>query len=318
MSSAQPPLHTLLLVAAALLGGSSTAHASNLCTPPNDSVPKWHAKQAVPGITVRIPPGLSLVRSGASFQRYQGGRRSFGVSIGEGAGDLARLSELSQIDFCQAVIQDRPVQITTYTYVQEDAAMNPTGQAGSWYVAIARWPAVAGQPTVTLWMESNLKSDLMTLRPYFFTVQLPALTAAKGASSPSSATPGSGTSPTLPAQPGSRTDSAACLAPTSVPLPAIDAIVDTALVQMLAASDSAPAPGFAVLALHYDDQGGVASVDVTDTDLAPSEQRHLAALVSSNIRSRAANTPQGVQIHVSRSAHGLEYRVMSPGCGNGG
>jgi hypothetical protein len=114
---------------------------------------------------------------------------------------------------------------------------------------------------------------------------------------------------------------AAVPAPACVPkvepnLPTLEAVLDTALVQMLVSNAAPPIPhGFEVMTLRFNDSGGVAGIAVSQSDLPNATQRQLTTLVASNLKQHDAAAPSAFQLRVESKSTGMQYAVQSnAGC----
>jgi hypothetical protein len=269
--------------------------APDLCAPPAKlDTAKWRAMKGPEGMEYRMPPGYVISGSSAIYSYYRNGHKGIGAALGDGPSVLSQGYRISQRSGCTTVIAGRPAQLAVLELFVEDAPLSASGEAGSHYVIVARWMPTAGQSEVSLWFESQIRSDLATMRQLFWTASFPARAKQEATEA---AKPDLATSCTMPA----------------APAPPIDAVLDTALVQMLAGS-SAPVPaGYAVLELRFDETGVPAGVTVAESSLPDSSQRQLATLVTSNLRPRDAHAPPMLRLRVETGT-AFAYRVLAEGC----
>ncbi|HEX6534197.1 MAG TPA: hypothetical protein VF041_06345 [Gemmatimonadaceae bacterium] len=336
---------------AARAEGARGRMEDGLCTPPESVDAKWHPAEAE-GVSFRIPKGYTISQSGADFRVYSAGQRHIGIEWGRGPGEIESGGELNPISECRTTIDGRIVTISLFHWTRIDQAMAPSGDAGTKYLLVARFPAVQGSHAVSLWVFTPYRGDAMQFRRVFWTVEFPAATpgasVAPAAGSPSStgagataasvavvqATPVAATSDrssteSTPAAAGASlatvTPHSASATASSMPLPpptcgappagtpAPGDVVDTTLVQMLA-NGSDPFPqGHGVVALTLDASGALAGVAVVDSDLPADAERQLATIVSSNIKPRPA-TSTTLYLRVDTGGKALRYTMVR--CGN--
>lgn len=323
---------------------------NTLCTKPKTLDATWHPMEAE-GVTFRIPKGFTIGASGPDYQVYSAGQRHIGIEWGRGPGEIETGGSLDPISECRAVIDGRIVDITLFSWTRIDAPMAPSGDAGTKFLLVARFPSVTSSHAVSLWVFTPYRTDATRYRQLFWTVSFPG-DAAGVAAAPSlvggvaelavGAPPkGGAPAPLGPApkehgisstltngNPGVNSASASALPlpdrpseeepdplckPSPKGAPAPGAVVDTALVQSLASGADSLPHGYGVVALTFDASGALAGVAVVDSDLPADAERQLATIVSSNIKPRPA-TSTTLYLRVDTGGKALRYTMVR--CGN--
>jgi hypothetical protein len=307
-----------VLAAACLLVYSGSALAqpmTDMCSQPKMNNEKWHSISSSAGMTLMIPPGYVLQGGGTDAQYYwHGDHRWIGVGIGAGPSALTEKGQLTQTGECEAVIAGRRVAISRYTWTNEDRGMSPSGAAGSEYVVVARFYSTGELRESFIAYKTNIQSDVTSTREVFWTASFDTQ---KPVASAAPAPQAAGSAPAQPAPAAvAAAPAPACVAKPEPNLPTLDAVLDTALVQMLVSNAAPPIPhGFEVMSLRFDDAGGVSGISVSQSDLPDATQRQLTTLVASNLKPHDAKAPSTFLLRVESQKPGLHYAVLpSGGC----
>jgi hypothetical protein len=285
-------------------GPALAAVRGDICSAPTTNTEKWHRTKPVDGLSLLLPPGVGVNGLG-------GGRRAVDQGMGPGPSMLtSRGAQMSQMADCQININGRNVEITTYTWIVEDDAMAPSGQAGSWFRSVARFLPTGSQREMYVLFQSKMQGDLMAYRGIFWSAQFEGAPSMSAEPAPSRTVAASLTA----AAPAAVAAAPAPAAPVCVPkpdptLPAASAVVDSALVQMLI-SGAGPMPkGFAVMSLKFDG-ASLAGLDVSQSDLPDAAQKQIATLVASNLKPHDAKSPKAFMLRVDSQDAGLHYAVQ--------
>jgi len=301
-------LATACVLAAA---GSATAQPmSDMCSQPKMKTDKWHSISAPAGMTLMIPQGYVVRGNGSGTMRDMADARFFWsgehrwIAVGSGAGPSALTwgSGANRTDDCETQIAGRRVEISKYEWTNEDGGMSPSGNAGGRYVAVARFFSTASQRESFIAYQTNIQSDVSSMRQLFWTASFGGDTPV-AAAAPATQVAASG--------PAAATPAAACTPRPEPNLPALDAVVDSSVVQMLVANAAPPIPkGFEVISLKFDDQGGVSGISVAESDLPDPTQRQLTTLVASNLKQKDPKAPSTFLLRVETQAPGVRYQVL--------
>jgi hypothetical protein len=303
----------MLAAALAAIGGKALAEPmSDMCSAPKMHTEKWHQLSEIAGVSLLIPSGYVARGGTASAQYYYSGEHRL-IAVGNGPGP-SMLSEpggiMTQMSTCETVIAGRRVSITVFDWVQEDAGMSPSGAAGQRYLVVARFFVTGAHPEAFVAYRTNIQSDVGPFRQLFWTASFDApagqpIEAAQPLAPPTVAASLESAAPTAVAA------APACVAGPQPPLPAPSAVVDSAVVQMLVAG-SAPLPHcFEVVALRFDPAGSLAGMTVSQSDLPDAEQRRLATLIASNLKSHDAHGPASFQLRIDAGDAALHYSVLA-------
>jgi hypothetical protein len=196
----------------------------------------------------------------------------------------------TQLSACGTTINGRRVEITLTSWTLQDRSASDASNAGSYYLIVARYLPSGAQREMFISFQTDNRSEIAQYRQIFWTATFD----------------GSPAHATAPASPP-------CVAKPDPSLPAADAVLDTALVQMLIASTGPVPHGFAVMALEFDPSGALAGISVARSDLPDPAQRQLATLVASNLKPHDARTPASYMLRVDAGDTGLRYAV-EPAC----
>jgi hypothetical protein len=309
------------LILAALCVASSAAAAetrADLCAPPKMQTDKWRTTSEAGGMSLMLPPGfaghgVSGTSASADAHFYSNGQKTIMIGSGAGPSVLDRgASSMNQKEDCVTFINGRRVELTMYDWTVEDQGMSPSGEAGTHYGLVARFFTSSTYREVFIAITSNLKSDVMYNRPVVWTATFGGapMTAGMTAPSPTVSTSlvAAGPGAVAPASPAS--PAPACNPDPRVP--AADAIVDTATVQMLVAGSGPIPKGFVSFALKFSGES-LAGITVAQSDLPDATQRQLATLVASNVRPHDAKTSAQYLLRIETQEQGLHYTVQ-PAC----
>lgn len=315
-----------VLAAACMLAFSGSALAqpwSDMCSPPKMKTGKWHTISAPAGMTLMIPPGYVLQGRGASSNRnfadaqyfWSGDHRYVAVGSGAGPSNLTERAVLTQTGDCEAEIAGRRVEISKYNWTNQDQGMSPSGTAGDEYdeyMVVARFYAMGALRESFIAFKTNIQSDVSSMRQVFWTASFNAPGSQPVASAaPAPAAAGTATLVQAPPAAVAAARVPVCVAKPEPNLPTLDAVLDTALVQMLVANASPPVPrGFELISLRFDDSGGVAGISVSQSDLPDATQRQLTTLVASNLKQHDAKAPATFLLRVESQSPGLHYAVL--------
>jgi len=314
-----------VLTAALLLVYSGSAIAqpmTDMCSQPKMKTEKWHSITAPAGMTLMLPQGYVARGNGAASnqhyadaQFYWSGDHRF-IAVGSGAGPsaLTEGSGMTQTGECEATIAGRRVEISNYNWTNEDRGMSPSGAAGSEYLVVARFYSTGALRESFIAYKTNIQSDASSMRAVFWTATFdapiavasatPVVQAAAGSAPPAQAVPAAVAAAPAPA----------CVPKSDPNLPTLDAVLDTALVQMLVSNAAPPIPhGFEVISLRFNDTGGVAGISVSQSDFPDATQRQLTTLVASNLKQHDAKAPSAFQLRVESQSSGMRYAVQSTG-----
>src|SRR5665213_3188133 len=245
-----------------------------------------------------IPPGYVARGGGNEVQVYwHGEHRLISVGSGSGPSALTEGGQITQTGECEAVIAGRRVAISSYNWTNEDQGMSPTGEAGEEYLIVARFYSTGALRESFISYQTNIQSDVSSTRELFWTATF------DSPQTVASATPAPPAAGSAPAQAAPAVVAAApapaCVAKPEPNLPTLDAVLDTALVQMLVANAAPPIPkGFEVMSLRFDDAGGVSGISVSQSDLPDATQRQLTTLVASNLKPHDAKAPSAFLLRV--------------------
>ncbi|HEX7943003.1 MAG TPA: hypothetical protein VF488_14415, partial [Gemmatimonadaceae bacterium] len=143
-----------------------------LCTSPKSIDPTGHAIEAE-GVSLRIPRGYTISGSGGDYRVYSAGQRHIGVEWGRGPGEIESGGTLQSISECRTVIDGRIVAISMFSWTRIDEAMAPSGDAGTKFLVVARFPSVEGSHAVSVWIFTPFRGDAMQFRQVFWTVSFP-------------------------------------------------------------------------------------------------------------------------------------------------
>jgi hypothetical protein len=305
--------------------GALAERAPDLCAPPKMQTEKWPTTEQVGGATVLLPPGFRSASDAAAApgERYfVSGHRE--IIIGSGAspkgaamtttsieklpaaqpsGMADNSPQMTQVSSCETTINGHHVEITLSSAMVHSNGAPDGGGTGQRYVLLARFYAAPPVGEMFVAFETDSRSEISSYRQLFWAVTF------DGSAPPSSA-------PAKPAAPGAAPGvvAAAPAPPRCVPkadpsLPALDAVLDTALVQSLFAS-MGPAPhGFALMSLKFDGKGALTNMSVPESDLPDSAQRQLATLVASNLKPHDKHAPSSYTLRVDAADAGLHYTV---------
>jgi hypothetical protein len=311
-------LSIALLGSSVLLLAASRATAASrgdLCSAPTMKTDKWHSVSEVGGMTVLLPPGfvargIATGSGNADTHGYFSGTHRF-IMIGSGSGPSNMSvggAALLQTADCETVLSGRRAELTSYTWTAEDDAMSPSGQAGPQYMAVARFFATGSQREVYVAFKSNIQSDIGANRQLFWTIAFPGF--AGGATPPQSQTVSASLVAAGPGAVAAVAPPAPACVPKSDPtLPTANALLDSALVQMLI-SGAGPMPkGFAVMALKFDG-ASLAGINVAQSDLPDAAQKQLATLVASNLKPHDSKSPAAFMLRIDSQDAGLHYTVQ--------
>lgn len=315
-----------LVVSCVLLPSASALaeFAGDSCKVPELRIESWHNVTPIGGVTIALPPNFVSAPTTSHNRRsvfFSGGRdRSVGVGTGSGPGGRLNAGsgmgttsqveklpdgstsdsyaaasdqpsgQMNQTARCTTTIGGRVVEITEYKWSAPVTFTSQNGEPSSLYRAVARFRKTASQPEVFISLDSGAQSDIGAFSAIFWTASF---------TSPAAASVGAAPTP-------------ACVATPNPNLPALDAVLDTALVQMLVANAAPPIPhGFEVMSLRFDDSGGVAGISVSQSDLPDSTQRQLTTLVASNLKQHDSKAPSTFLLRVDAKDTGLRYSVQS-------
>jgi hypothetical protein len=261
--------------------------ARGLCAPPVLDTAGWRIEQ-LQGVTIRVPKGYGSRYSDADMRLFAAGERVMGVAIAPGPHFITEDHDVVLQGTCRAMISGRPAEVAVHEYANADRPMQPSGRAGVHYVVVATWIGALAGRDVAVWMVTQSRRDFALAHRLLWTTNIPMPKPATTAESPTTTS-----------------------APTCVtaPLPAPDAMVDTALVGMLASGSPVPS-GVLVLALTFEPSGELARMEVRESDLLESHQRQLAVLVSSNLRPYEPTWPSTIVLRVTSAGGALTYATM--------
>jgi hypothetical protein len=307
-----------------MYSGSALAQPmTDMCSQPKMKTEKWHSITAPAGMTLMIPQGYVARGNGAASnsvapdaQFYWSGDHRY-VAVGSGAGPSALNAggELTQTGDCEATIAGRRVQISSYTWTNADREMSPSGAIGGEYLVVARFFSTGELREAFIAYKTNIQSDASSMREVFWTAAFDSQQAV--APSSASAPQAAGSAPPAQAMPAvAAVPAPACVPKVEPNLPTLEAVLDTALVQMLVSNAAPPIPhGFEVMTLRFNDSGGVAGIAVSQSDLPNATQRQLTTLVASNLKQHDAAAPSAFQLRVESKSTGMQYAVQSnAGC----
>ena len=283
-----------------------TGRGDDMCKQPTMKTDKWQLRQAVGGMTILLPPGY--VESGKSSDLnlldshyyINGEHRAIGVGSGQGPAFL-RNSNVSESGECETAIADRRVTITVYHWVNEDARLSASGDAGAHFAAIARFYATASLREVYVEIFSNAPSDLKYFRQLFWTVTFPDGVASAASPATPAKLVADATAPASAAP-------AAC-APTPG-LPTTNALLDSSVVRMLLSSAGPVPHGYEILALQFAGSGELSGMSVAKSDLPDAAQHQLASVVATNLKPHDAHAPSTFLLRIDSANEGLSYTVL--------
>jgi hypothetical protein len=312
------PLSALAISAAMVPRAEARSDAAllsdNMCTLPHDDTVKW-TPVVLQALGLRVPNSYHLTRTSAgTAASYRAGSRAIGLQIGDagievpetfyrtasilssgntGDQDFAFSDRISfdhtMQSACNTMIAGRPVDITTYSWEKHAGPLTTSLGEGKFYLAIARWGAGDGLPTSYIWINSNYKSDLMSLRQVFWTAHFAGFV---------------GAAPKPPA----------CADTSPAPRGTVGEFLDTSVVGMLANSASPKLPkGSGTVLLRFDSTGNVAGVSVGGTLMADAAQKELGAIVGSNVIAQKPGSVTHVRIKVTVGDSALAYSLVGVG-----
>jgi hypothetical protein len=299
--------------------GALAESAPDLCAPPKMHTEQWPTTEQVGGATILLPPDFHATgnSSGLVDEKYFVSGRHRQIIIGTGSAPksmtrttstIERLpssdssgmaanegSSMTQISSCQATINGRSVEITFSSITSPDRSASDASNAGTLYRIAARFLAPAAQDEMFIVFESDVRSEIADYRQLFWTVSFD--------SAPPQGAPAQSTSAAKTAPPP-------CVPKPDPSLPALGAVLDTALVQSLVASTGPVPHGFALMSLKFDGKGALTSISVPQSDLPDPAQKQLATLVASNLKPHDKHTPSSYTLRVDASDTGLRYAVQ--------
>ncbi|MDQ2766878.1 MAG: hypothetical protein M3Y30_06950 [Gemmatimonadota bacterium] len=283
-----------------------------MCEAPKIQTEKWHVVPQANGMSMMMPGGFGVDGMGGGIPDatfYRSGNKQISVGTGPGPSMLTSAdAEMRQMGDCQATINGRNVEITTYTWIVEDDRMAPTGEAGSHFRAVARYLPAGSQREMFVLFQTRMQSDLMAYRSLFWTVTFNGV-ARSAAAPPPSQTVRSSLVSAGPMAVAAAPPAPACVPKADPTLPTASAVVDSATVQMLV-SGSGPIPkGYALMALKFDGSS-LAGINVAQSDLPDQAQKQLATLVASNLKAHDAKSPSSFVLRVETQEQGLRYTVQ--------
>jgi hypothetical protein len=294
---------------------ASIRPATDMCSQPKMKTDKWQSRAEVGGMTILIPPGFTagghsvFAETADSHFYFNGEHRSIAVGSGRQTEFIARANDVSEEGECETVIGGRRVTLTKFKWVQEDAVLSASGNAGPQFIVVARFYAVGALREVFVAFASGAPSDFNYFRQLFWTVSFP------GASAPAapaavavlaSATPAAADAPSAPA---AAAPSPAC-DPAAPGLPAPDAVVDSSVVRMLIAS-AAPIPkGYELMALQFAGSGELSGMSVAQSDLPEASQHELSSVIATNLKPHDVHASSTFLLRIDSSDTGLRYVVL--------
>jgi hypothetical protein len=300
-----------------------SASSVDMCAAPKLKTDKWQSRSEVGGMTLLIPPGF--VESGHSvFAETQdshfyhnGEHRDIAVGSGRGPAFVSHSSDVTEEGECETVIAGRRVTITKYRWVNEDPLLSASGNAGSQFVAVARFYARGALREVFVAFSSNAPSDFNYFRGLFWTVNFVGVPGSDVASATTPAThvaenASPVAAPQQTATPASEAPaaapSAACAAAPDLPI--LDAVLDSSTVRMLIAG-AAPIPkGYEIMALQFAGTGELSGMSVAQSDMPEASQHELSAVVATNLKPHDAHGPPAFLLRIDSSDAGLRYTVL--------
>jgi hypothetical protein len=321
------PSSCSVVVALCVFAGTAqalTRHVDDMCSQPKMKTEKWNPRSEVGGMSILIPPGFTagghsvFAETADSHFYLNGEHRSIAVGSGRQPAFIARAEDVSEESECETVIGGRRVTITKFRWVQEDAVLSASGNAGSQFIVVARFYAVGALREVFVAFASSAPSDFGYYRQLFWTVSFGGAPASPAATSPTPATLVASTSTPAGDAPAAAapaaTPSAPCVPAPAPALPAPNAVLDSTVVRMLLAN-AAPIPkGFEVLALQFAGTGELSGMSVAQSDLPEASQHELSVVVASNLRPHDAHAPSTFLLRIDSDA-GLRYAVLpNSGC----
>jgi hypothetical protein len=271
-------LGVVAIISAAFAASPRTVADDGMCVPSVDDTAGWRLMK-LQAISVRVPPAFDQAYRNQEQLTFVSGSKQVSIHRGEGPEEITTNGVISLISSCNTMIGGRPVTMKVMHFTRYDPPQMPSADAGPRYVALARWGAGDGLPTVTAWIVSNDRMVLRQLKGIFYTADV-------------------GVKPPAPCIPQS-------------PLPAPDVIVDSAAIAMRQREnpDSWPA-GVTVLMLRFQSSGALGGISVLSGDLPDATKRALAMIVGTNARDRAPGDSGSVQLRVHSSPAGFSYEVV--------
>ncbi|HMA02610.1 MAG TPA: hypothetical protein VKP02_09585, partial [Gemmatimonadaceae bacterium] len=248
---------------------------------------------------------------------HSGEHRDIAVGSGRGPAFVSHSSDVTEEGECETVIAGRRVTITKYRWVNEDALLSASGNAGSQFMVVARFYAEAALREVFVAFSSNAPSDFNYYRGLFWTVTFSGPPGSQSASAtpatlvtddagPPAAAPLPNATPASAAP--APVPSAACAATPGLPTP--DAVLDSSVVRMLIAG-AAPIPkGYEVMALQFAATGDLSGMSVAQSDLPEAAQHELSAVIATNLKAHDAHAPPAFLLRIDSGDTGLRYAVL--------
>ena len=303
--------------------GALAESAPDLCAPPKMHTEKWPTTEQVGGATILLPPDFHATgnSSGLVDEKYfvSGRHRQIIVGTGPVPRSMTRTTSTierllsggspgmaadegfstTQISSCQATINGRSVEITFSSVTSPDRSASDASNAGTLYRIAARFLAPAARDEIFIVFESDVRSEIADYRQIFWTVSF-------DSAPPQTGAPGQSTASAKPAAPAPPP----CVPKPDPSLPALDAVLDTALVQSLIASTGPVPHGFALMSLKFDGKGALTSISVPQSDLPDPAQKQLATLIASNLKPHDKHTPSSYTLRVDAADTGLRYAVQ--------
>lgn len=288
---------TLALALVANGAALATAHAQNarteLCAVPPPLDTAGTREETLQGVTIRVPRRFGSMRSEPDFRLYRSGSRIIGLGVGLPATTLVGDDEdMSLWEICRTELDGRLATVQLSRINRRDAPMVPSGGIGTQYAISVTWVAALGGRDVMAWMVTRSQSDFEQARQILRTVRIPRPKEPKTDAAPVTAV----VSPTA---------SPAC---TTAPVLDVDAVVDTALVRMLASGAQMPS-GFVELGLTYEG-AELAGTEIHQSDLPEASQRQIVTLVSSNLKPRQPTWPTRVLLRATSGETGLSLTAV--------
>lgn len=305
---------------ATLTGAAKAEKRDDLCEAPKQmKTDKWQPRSEVGGMSILIPPGFSasgigrgLETSGAHYY-INGEHRTLVIGFGPGIQSILHDPTVMEKGECETDINGQHVNITLYSWVNEDPNFSATGDAGARFAAVARFYSSGRHREEFVAFVSNVGSELKLFKQIYWTVSFDGPQDV-AAAAPKTSTPAAPVSNVASAAPTNSVvvGQVCSTAPPPANLPAASTVVDSAVVGTLLAG-AAPIPaGFEVMRLQFDEGGELAGMNVSQTDLPEASQRELAAVVGTNLKPHDKKTLPSIYLRIDSSATGLRYSVVPP------